>query len=68
MEDEAIVELYWSRSEEAVRQTAEKYGGYCLALSMHILDSRQDAEGMRQRRLLAGVEQRAPAAAPQPEC
>lgn len=44
MEDEAIVELYWSRSEEAVRQTAEKYGGYCLALSMHILDSRQDAE------------------------
>ena len=44
MEDEAIVELSWRRCEEAVRQTAEKYGGYCLALSMHILDSRQDAE------------------------
>lgn len=44
MEDEAIVNLYWERNEEAVRQTADKYGRYCLALSMNILDSRQDAE------------------------
>ena len=29
MEDKDIIALYWARSEEAIRQTAEKYGAYC---------------------------------------
>ena len=29
MEDEAIIALYWQRSEEAIVQTQKKYGPYC---------------------------------------
>lgn len=64
MEDEAIVELYWSRSEEAVRQTAEKYGGYCLALSVHILDSRQDARRNASATLTGGCGTACPRSSP----
>ena len=44
MEDERIVELYWRRQEEAIHQTQEKYGAYCLSIAMGVLDSRADAE------------------------
>ena len=44
MEDEAIVSLYWARNEEAVERTAEKYGGYCLAIARNILEDQRDAE------------------------
>ena len=30
--DKDIIELYWQRSEEAIRATAAKCGGYCAAL------------------------------------
>ena len=29
MEDEKIIELYWQRDEEALRQTNLKYGSFC---------------------------------------
>ena len=29
MEDEKIIELYWNRDEEALRQTNQKYGSFC---------------------------------------
>jgi len=29
MDDKEIVELYWQRSEQAIKETADKYGAYC---------------------------------------
>lgn len=44
MEDSRIVELYWNRQEEAVRQTQDKYGQYCLQIAGRILGSPEDAQ------------------------
>ena len=44
MEDTQIIELYFARSEEAIRQTEAAYGGKLYQLSYHILWSREDAE------------------------
>lgn len=44
MTDLEIVELYWTRSEEAISRTMERYGGYLLKLAMNILHLREDAE------------------------
>lgn len=44
MDDQAIVELYWSRSERALSETATKYGAYCYSIAYNILTNREDAE------------------------
>ena len=44
MEDSEIVALYWSRSENAIQETAEKYGRYCYSIAYRILSNRQEAE------------------------
>ena len=44
MDDSEIIELYFQRSEEAVTQTASKYGKYCYQIAYHILSSREDSE------------------------
>lgn len=44
MEDNAIIELYWQRSQNAISETAAKYGGRLNSLSMNILHSKEDAE------------------------
>ena len=44
MDDKSIIELYWQRNEEAIRQTQLKYGRYCYAIAHNILRSREDAE------------------------
>lgn len=44
MRDEEIIELYFSRSESAISETALKYGNYCGYISQNILDSKDDAE------------------------
>lgn len=44
MEDQAIIELYWARDEQAIRETEQKYGAYCRSIAHGILRSRQDAE------------------------
>lgn len=44
MEDNRIIELYFARDEQAIRHTAEKYGAYCMAVSMNVLNSEPDAE------------------------
>lgn len=44
MEDEAILDLYFARNEQAVTETDRKYGGYCFALANSILHDPQDAE------------------------
>lgn len=44
MEDEAIIKLFFERSEEAVAQLSEKYGAICGRTAYNILNSRRDAE------------------------
>ncbi len=44
MEDEQILDLYFSRDEQAVVETDRKYGSYCFTLAKGILDNDQDAE------------------------
>ena len=44
MQDERIVELYFQRSEEAVKETEKKYGRYCHRIAFNILHSDADSE------------------------
>lgn len=44
MDDADIVALYWSRSEQAIAETAAKYGSYCGEIALRILQKREDAE------------------------
>lgn len=44
MEDGQILDLYFQRDEEAIRQTEASYGGKLYNLSYRILWSREDAE------------------------
>lgn len=44
MEDNAIIDLYWSRAPEAISQTHAKYGKYCRSVAGNILPDRRDVE------------------------
>ncbi len=44
MEDFQIINLYWNRDEEAVRETAEKYGRLLQHVSYQILSDYEDSE------------------------
>lgn len=44
MEDAQIVELFWQRDDDAIRQSSAKYGNYCYAIASRILSDHQDAE------------------------
>ena len=44
MEDNGIVELFWERNENAIKETEQKYGRRLHGLSYHILQSKEDAE------------------------
>lgn len=44
MDDESIIELYFGRDEQALRETANKYGGLCFRVASNILGCREDAE------------------------
>lgn len=44
MEDQTIIHLYWSRSQEAIDETSKKYSAYCFKISMNILENKQDAD------------------------
>ena len=43
-DDQKIIELYCNRSENAIAETAAKYGRYCNAIAYGILGSREDAQ------------------------
>ena len=43
MEDQQIIALYWERSENAISETARKYGRYCHTVANHILQNEEDA-------------------------
>ena len=44
MDDKSIVDLYFSRNEDAITQTDRKYGRYCYSIAYNILTSKEDAE------------------------
>lgn len=44
MEDEEIMDLFFARSERAIRELDTKYGKICHKLSYNILNNRRDAE------------------------
>ena len=43
-DDQKIIELYINRSEQALSETAGKYGRYCLSIAYGILQSHEDAQ------------------------
>lgn len=44
MDDEAIIELFFSRSERAIHELDTKYGQFCRKLSYNIVGDRRNAE------------------------
>lgn len=44
MEDEKIIELFFERSEQAIKELDLKYGKVCHSVSYNILHNRQDVE------------------------
>ena len=44
MDDKSIVDLYFSRNQDAITQTDKKYGRYCYSIAYNILTNKQDAE------------------------
>ena len=44
MDDNRIVDLYWQRNENAISETATKYGKYLHSISYQILLNNEDAE------------------------
>ena len=44
MTDEKIVELYWERSEEAIKETDKQYGRYFHYIAKEILHDEEDAK------------------------
>ena len=44
MNDKEIIELFFERSEQAIKELDKKYGRICHSVSYNILNNRQDAE------------------------
>ncbi len=44
MEDSQIIDLYFARSEEAIAQTQNRYGGFCYKIAWNILSNQEDAQ------------------------
>lgn len=44
MEDSEIIELFWQRNEDAIKELADKYGHYCNTVALNILKNSHDSE------------------------
>ena len=44
MEDREILDLYWNREENAIRETDRVYGTQLRGLAVRITESREDGE------------------------
>ena len=44
MDDSAIIDLFFERSESALTETKKKYGGLIISIAMRILGNKSDAE------------------------
>ena len=44
MDDLRIIELYFARDEQAIKETDEKYGKLCYSIAHNILNNNEDSE------------------------
>ena len=44
MTDQIIIDLFWQRSEDAIRNTSQKYERYLTKIAMNILHNNEDSE------------------------
>ena len=44
MDDQKIIDLYWSRNEQAIQASMDTYGSYCRSIALGILSDTSDAE------------------------
>ena len=44
MQDNELLKMYFDRNEQAISETAEQYGRYCMYIADNILQNRQDSE------------------------
>lgn len=44
MDDSMIIDLYWTRSQQAIAESERKYGAYCRTVAQNILARAEDAE------------------------
>lgn len=44
MEDNQIIQLFFERDEEAIKETKIKYGAYCMSIARNILHNQEDCE------------------------
>ena len=44
MDDNEIIELFWQRSEDALTECGQKYGGYCRTVARNITGNDGDAD------------------------
>lgn len=44
MTDQAIIDLFWQRSEDAIQNTSHKYEKYLTKIAMNILNHREESE------------------------
>ena len=44
MEDNQIIDLYFSRNESAITETANKYGRLCFGIANNVLHSQEDSD------------------------
>lgn len=44
MTDQTIIDLFWQRSEDAIRNTSQKYGKYLTKIAMNILNYYEESE------------------------
>ena len=57
MTDQTIIDLFWQRSEEAIRNTSEKYGKYLTKIALNILKYYEESEECVNDTYLAAWEQ-----------
>lgn len=57
MEDKGIIDLYWSRSENAIAETDKKYGPYCYSIAYNVLSNREDSQECVNDTYMAAWEQ-----------
>ena len=44
VEDSQIIELYWQKNTDAIKETDIKYGAYCFTVANNILQNKEDSE------------------------
>ena len=64
MTDADIVTLYWARDEQAIAQTAQKFGAYCRKIAMNLLGSQEDAKILLEKILFNQLKNAGPITAP----